>query len=157
MDHGFDHLQLTLLGARAVACWIVAAWRLKQAGDQRRLFRLQGFHTFAKVPIGRGANAIGAVTEEHRVSINGEDLFFSHHLLQLDRQSDLLDFTLHRPFRGQKKVADDLLGQGTCALVAAAATKVSIGSPGNPFGIKSLMLPEAAVLDRQDCLHQTLW
>jgi hypothetical protein len=95
-----QHGVAPLLGLGLVVDRVVAARRLDDAREQRRLLDLQVLGVLGEVALGRGLDAVGLLSEEGDVQVVLEDLLLAELLLDLDRVLQLADLAAERLLGG---------------------------------------------------------
>ena len=130
-----------------MARWRKPRRRLHQARQQGRFTQRQLFGCLVKIGACRRADAVRAVTEIDRAEIILQDLVLAQPRLQIERDDDLLQLALDRPFRRQEAGFRQLLGECRSALAHAACLRVGDQRPENADGINAHMVLETAILD----------
>ena len=114
--HAVEHVALARARAFGVAPGRIAARRLRQAGEQRRLGERQLRDLLAEVLVRGRGDAVGAGAEIDLVQVEVEDLVLRELPLEAKREDDLLHLALVAPLRGQQQRLHDLLRDRAAAL-----------------------------------------
>ena len=110
----------------------------------------------AEIHLRGRADAVGALSEEDLVDVQGEDLFLGEFGLHQQRDVDFAHFALHVAARRQEHVARHLHGDGARPLADAAGLEIGHRRPQNPLPINAMVPEEAIVLGGQKGLDQLL-
>ena len=133
---------------------IVAAGRLQQPGQHRRLIGRQPRRRAVEILARLRIDAIGAGAQVDPVQVDGQDLVLGEPMLQPQGQQKLLNFAFYRPFRGQKQVLRHLLGDRRPSLNDAPGLEVGLHGPRQADDVEAEVAKEAPVLGRQHGLDQ---
>ena len=133
---------------------VVLRGRVGKADEQRGLAQGEVGGSLGQVGLGGGLDAVGAVAVVDGVEVHHEDIVFGVHVLHLDGDIGLAHLTLDgrvELFLLQDGVADQLLGDGRRALVAAGegCHRCTCNAPE----VDAAMLIEALVLDIDGALQ----
>ena len=148
--HQAQHEVTAREGALRVVVRRIAARRAHQAGEQRRLVRLQVGGRLAEVAARRRFDAVVAVAEIHGVQIGVEDFLLGIAFFEADRDRRFPDLAREGPIRRQLLEARELLRQGATPLDDAAAMPVAPGGFDDTRGVETMVRKEAAVLDGEE-------
>ena len=159
-----DRVAALLSGFR-VGQRIVLDRGLNEAGEQRSLQVVQLRRRLGEVALRGGLDTVGDGAEGSNVEVARQDLFLRLGLLQGQRVLDFAQLTLGGLLGRRahllrvalevaalcQRVTHVLLGDCRSALAAALA-KVCHERTGNTRGIDAVVLVEALIFDRDDCL-----
>ena len=148
IPHGAQHRvapreRLPGLGER-----VVGGRRLRQPGEQRRLAQRRSLRRLREVGLRRRLDPVGEVAVVHLVEIRGEDPLLRPRIVELDRETRLLELPLHGPLVGDVEVADELLRDRRPALHDLARLDVLEHGAGDALRVDAAVGVEPAVLDR---------
>ena len=134
--------------------------RLNDAGDHRRFFQRHILRALAEVQPRRGLDAVRAVTENHLIAIEREDLALRVALFDLDRDEDLLDLALgtlvaerESHFIG-KQVARELHRERARTCDHATAGQVAAQPDEHGRNAEAEVIVEVLVFRRDDGIAQ---
>ena len=128
-------------------------------GDDGRLFEVEVGDVLAEEEIGRGLDAVGAVTEEEVVAVELEDLLLGVELLDLARQVELLELAAEADLPVEEERAGQLLRDRAAALGPLAAEDLEHVGPDGPEDaahVDAAVAEEARVLRRDDGVDEGL-
>src|SRR5690606_3655749 len=154
LGHLPDHVLVAELGDAVVARFFLAveaARVLDAAGEVGALLGGELLHRLAEERLGGRPDAVGAAAEVDGVEVLLQDRLLGEHLVQLDRDEDLLDLPLDRALLGEAVVvaAGHLLGDRGGALHLLAADRAPQGADHAAEGDAGV-LPEGVVLGGDD-------
>ncbi len=147
-----------------VADEVVVRRRLREAGDDRRLRRVDVLEVDPEVRLDGRLHAVALVAVVVLVEIGRDDLLLAglarEGLRDPDRLDDLLELALGRPVRVLDELlveqagSDELLGDGRCA--ARVAAQRAERRRDDRHRVEAGVLPEGLVLDRRRGIEQDL-
>src|SRR5690606_37750095 len=88
LAHATQYIRATLPGQIGICDRVVARGQAERSRDQRDLGQRQLIDRLAEIHLGRGADAVRALTEEHLVDVEREDLLLRELLLDAQREED---------------------------------------------------------------------
>ena len=159
---GIDRAGNTVWFLRAVEAWVVVGGRGGHPRKQRRLGEREVDRVFVEIALSGRLNADVAVGIGDLVQVPLKNLFLAVVLLQFDRERDLLELAVERPFGGANQprigrdagadidVLDQLLGDRRTAASAAdpAADVILVRRAQKALDVHAGVLPKAVVLGR---------
>ena len=110
---------------------------------QRELARRLG-----EVGLGRRLDPVGEVPVVHLVEVRGEDALLRPRIVELDRETRLLQLPLHGPLVGDVEVAHELLGDRRTTLDDLTGPDVREHGTRDALRVDAAVGVEPAVLDR---------
>ena len=128
------------------------ARRRRQPREQRRLRQRQVLRALAEVDLGRLLDAVRAVAEVDRVQIGRQDPLLRPLLRELERQRGLAHLASDRLLVPDVRVLDELLRDRRAALDDALLPDVGPQRARDAADVDPVVLPESAVLHRDDGL-----
>ena len=126
----------------------------RDPGEERRLGQRQLGRLLVEVHARGHLDPVRGVPEVDRVQVGGEDPVLRPATLELPRERGLLELSADRPVVCHVRVLHELLRDRRRALDVVLRLDVRPDGAGDAADVDALVLPEAAVLDRDDrALH----
>ena len=160
LKHSVQDLVAALGGSGLVVIGRIAVGALNSPRQQRRLGQGQIAHILAEIDLRSLAHPLdaeaAALAQVDGVAIALENLFLREAALQLEGHHGFGSLPRHRFVERQEEATGKLLREGAGTLPGASFRDVHIASPYQPQIIKSRVLEEAAILNRQHGGDQVL-
>ena len=153
--HPSQDIELPRLRPLRVGDGVVRRRRLGQAGEHRRLGRVQVLERLGEIDLRRGREAVRPLPEEDLVDVQLEDLVLGQVGLDLPGQQHLAQLAGDGLFPGQEEVPGDLHRDRPGALLGAAG-QVGDRRPEHRQIVDAAMLVEALVLGGQNGLFHDI-
>jgi hypothetical protein len=122
---------------------------LRQPREQRGLGQRELAHVLAEVRARRGLDAVGAVPVVDLVEVHLEDLGLRVHLLDAERDHQLLELAVERALVRQEQVAGELLRDRRAALRRVEAEQVRDRGAQDAAQVDAPVAVEVAVFRRE--------
>ena len=145
-----------LLRAAGMAVGRKIVRSLGQPGKQRAFFERELLGRLAEIAARRKLDAPGAAAEIDRVEIELENLRLAQRALHPRSHHHLADLALIGEVFPHQQVLHDLLGDGRAALRAAGLGKIADEGADQAALVDALVVVEALVLRRHECLLHVL-
>ena len=124
--------------------------QLERGGDRRALRDAELIQRLAVVVLRRGGHAVGAVTQEHLVEVQLQDLVLAQFPLHAQRGEHLDQLARVELLRAEEEVARHLLGDGGAALHLLAASQDHVPAGAHDAApVDAGVVVEIRVLGRQ--------
>jgi hypothetical protein len=155
LDHVLQHDAASRLRALDVDERAVASGRAREPGDERTLGQREVAELLAEVAARRRGDPVRTVAEERLVQIDLEDALLRQARLDAHREDRLAQLAEQRLLVGEEALRD-LLRDRAAALRDRARAQVRERGASEPAHVEPAVLEEAAVLAREDRVHERL-
>ena len=149
LEHGVQDVQAARVVVFFAHMGRVVAGCLDAGRQRSRLRQRQVLRVHAKIGLRRGLNPVGPVAKINVVEIHGQNFVLAHLPLQIDGQPHLLQLAGNGLLRAQMALADQLHGDGACALGIASLAQIGRQSAKQAHEVNAMMVVESQVLCRQ--------
>ena len=146
LAHALEDVVLPRDRVLGVALRIVAARRLRQAGQDRRLRDGEVLDVGAEELARRGGHAVGARPEVDLAQVEVEDVVLGELRLEAERQDELLQLALVAPLRAEQEGLDHLLRDRAAALHDVAVKEVRQERARHALRVDAAVAVEVGVL-----------
>ena len=155
--HPIQHIAASLAGTLGIDHGVVTGRGFGQAGQGRRLRQGELCERFTVIDLGCGTEAIGTITQENLVQIQGQNVLFTQLILDFQGEEDLIELTQEGLFPAQKEVTSHLHGnRAATGLLVAAGFGHLEGGAQDTLVINAGMDEKAVVLGGQDRMDELL-